>query len=172
MLRVEDAMLQSLERMIIGEVVKVVTAQVGKSSPTLEECYRDKFERESKESLELMMAAIDANDSLEDKLKKAREQIQMLTENNRQLTAKNERLVAALTAKESQDTIIKKSIIVEWYDGEQNDLLLTVMRKALRDLSCDSRAFELVSDLVSVNEFVCAGRPIFERLKEVLPKGK
>lgn len=170
-LRAEDAMLQPLERMIVGEVVKAVTAQVGKTSPTWEEFYRDKLERESKESFELMMAAIDANDSLEAKLKKARDQIQILTENNRQLTAKNESLVAALTAK-AQDTIINKSTIAEWYEGEQNDLLVTVMQKALRDLTDDSRAYELLSDLVSINSIKGEGKPIFARLKAILSDGE
>ena len=172
-LRVEDAMLQPLERMIVGEVVKAVTAQIGKTSPTWEEFYRDKLERESKESFELMMQAIDANDSLEDKLKKAREQIQILTENNRQLTAKTESLVAAVTAKtESQDALITRSTIAEWYEGEQNDLLVTVMQKALRDLTDDSRAYELLSDLVSINAIKGEGKPIFDRLKAILSKGE
>lgn len=170
-LRAEDSMLQPLERMIVGEVVKAVTAQIGKTSPTWEEFYRDKLERESKESFELMMQAIDANDSLEDKLKKAREQIHFLTESNRQLMAKNESLVAALTAK-SQDTLINKSTMEEWYEGEQNDLLVTVMQKALRDLTDDSRAYELLSDLVSINAIKGEGKPIFDRLKAILSKGE
>ena len=84
-LRKEDGIVQPLDRIIVGEVIRAVTAQVNLTAPAWDEFYRDKLQREARQSEELMQEAIDVNDSLEERLKKAKEQIQRLTEENLQL---------------------------------------------------------------------------------------
>ena len=170
-LRLEDGVVQPLERIIVGEIIRNVTAQVNLTAPTWDEFYRDKLQQDARQSEELMMEAIDVNGSLEERLRKAKEQVQRLTEENLQLKAKNESLQAALTEREG-DALLHKSPIEEWYEGEQNDLIVNLMQRALRDTAADSRAYELLSDLLSQNPEVGAGRAFFGRLKAILARGE
>ena len=169
-LRKEDGIVQPLDRIIVGEVIRAVTAQVNLTAPAWDEFYRDKLQREARQSEELMQEAIDVNDSLEERLKKAKEQIQRLTEENLQLKAKNESLQAALTEREGE-ALLHKSSIEEWYEGEQNDLIVSLMLQAFRDRAADSRSHELLSDLLAQNPEVGEGRAFFERLKAILARG-
>ena len=169
--RKEEGIVHPVERIIFDAVVRSVTAQVSLSAPTWDEFYREKLQEEARKSEELMLEAIGVNGSLEDRLRKAKEQIRRLTEETLQLKAKNESLQAAFTEREG-DALLHKSPIEEWYEGEQNDLIVGMMQRTLRDTAPDSRAYELLSDLLSRNPEVGAGRAIFGRLKAILARNE
>lgn len=169
--RANEIKYPSTEKAIAGEVIRAITAHVGSTAPTWDELYMNRLEQEIRESEKFINETIDANETLEEKLKSAKERIRQLVAENMQLSAKNESLLCALTAR-NQENIIAPSETEEWYDGEQHDLIVTIMQKAVRDYSTDTRAYELLSDLLTVNSIRGEGQEIFRRLKAILSKGE
>ena len=114
-----------------------------------------------------MDEAFDENGTLEEQLKRARARIADLTEENRTLKSKNETLELALEG-DRKDGFVTKAPILEFYDGEQYDFIITLLNNATRNYSQESRAYELAEQLLKVNKEVGNGREIFSVIKSVL----
>ena len=154
---------------ILSDVISAVTAQVDKDAPTWQQLYTDKIAADTV----LLEDYMSGYDSLEDKLKAAKEKITALTEENTVLRNKNDSLQAALTASGIEESIIAKSPVEEFYEGEQHDLLVTVLREAsARCGGFDTRQYELINSLLENNEYIGNGRETLEVVKKVLSSGE
>lgn len=163
----------ALDVFILNEITKIVTAQIDKSAPNWEQFYADKLANDAKRSEDLLEEFINGYDSLEDKLKATKKKISALTEEITSLRNKNDSLQAALNASGTEENIIVKSDVIEFYDGEQHDLLVTVLKEALvRSGDFGSRRYELISSLLNNNEYVNNGRETLEVVKRVLSSGE
>lgn len=163
----------SIDNAIMDEMVKVVTSQVGQDAPTWEQFYADKMATDAKNNEALLEAYINGYDSLEDKLKAAKEKIAALTEENTALRNKNNSMQAALAASGIEESIITKSPVKEFFDGEQHDLLVTVLKEAAaRCGGTDTRQNELINSLLENNDYIGNGREIIELVRRVLSNGE
>ncbi len=154
---------------IFADVISAVTAQVDKDAPTWQQLYTDKMAADT----ELLEDYMSCYDTLEDKLKAAKEKISALTEENAILRNKNDSLQAALTASGIEESIITKSPVTEFFEGEQHDLLVTVLKEAAaRCGGFDTRQYELINSLLENNEYVGNGRETNEVVKRVLSSGE
>ena len=172
--RKENAYLgASLDKQIANEIQRFVTSAVDINAPTWEALHVEQVRKEAKESAALAEEAFDANETLYVKLKKAEARIAELVQENMNLTAKNESLQAALTRTETVQTVIEPSNISEFFEGEQHDLVVTVLQKALANCgSKDTRQKELLTDLLVHNQIIGKGKELFEVVKEVFANGE
>lgn len=162
-----------LDIVILNEITKIVTSQVDKDAPTWEQFYADKIAANAKANEELLEEYINGYDSLDDKLKAAKAKISALTEEVQALRNKNDSLQAALEASGIEESIISKSGVNEFFDGEQHDMLVTVLKEALdRSGGFDTRRYELVKSLLEHNEYIGNGRETLEVVKRVLSSGE
>ncbi len=169
----ENALWGELEVKILNDVVKAVTSQVDKTVPTWEQFNAEKIALEAKRSAELLDDYINGYDTLDDKLKAAKEKIAMLTEENTTLRNKNNSLQAALSASGIEESIITKSSIKEFFDGEQHDLMVTILKDAAnRCGGFDTRQYELINSLLENNEYIGNGHETEEIVKRVLSSGE
>ena len=112
-------------------------------------------------------------DSMEARLDAAKKRIAELTEENTMLRNKNESLQSAFDASGIEESIVTKSPVKEFYDGEQHDLLVTVLKEAaMRNGSFDTRQYELINSLLENNEYIGNGREVEEVVKRVLSSGE
>lgn len=154
---------------IYTDVISAVTAQVDKDAMTWQQLYTDKMAADT----ELLEDYMSGYDSLEDKLKAAKEKISALTEENTILRNKNDSLQAALTASGIEENIITKSPVTEFFEGEQHDLIVTVLKEAAaRCGGFDTRQYELINSLLENNEYIGNGRETNEVVKRVLSSGE
>lgn len=158
---------------IMNDIVRAVTAQTDKSASSWEQYEAEKIAAEVKDKAALLDDYINGYDSLEDKLKAAKEKIAMLTEENTTLRNKNESLQAALTASGVEENIIIKSPVDEFFEGEQHDLLVTVLKEAAaRCGGFDTRQNELINSLLENNDYIGNGRETNDVVKRVLSSGE
>lgn len=163
----------SLDMFILNEVTKIVTSQVEKSAPTWVQFYADKIAADAKESSALLEDFINGYESLEDKLKAAKEKITALSEEVSGLRNKNDSLQAALNASGVEECILSKAPMQEFFDGEQHDLLVTILKEALtRNGGFDTRRYELIDSLLENNDYISNGRETLEIVKRVLSSGE
>ncbi|MDE6397930.1 MAG: hypothetical protein K2L51_01265 [Clostridiales bacterium] len=154
---------------ILADVIAAVTAQVDKDAPTWQQLYTDKIAADTV----LLEDYMSGYDSLEDKLKAAKEKITALTEENTVLRNKNDSLQAALSVSGIEENIISKSPVEEFYEGEQHDLLVTVLREAAtRCGGFEMRQYELINSLLENNDYIGNGRETLEVVKKVLSSGE
>lgn len=154
---------------IIGDVISAVTAQVDKDNPTWQQLYTEKMAADTV----LLEDYMSGYDSLEDKLKAAKERIAALTEKNTVLRNKSDSLQAALTGCGIEESIISKSSIVEFFEGEQHDLIVTVLKEAAdRCGGFDTRKYELINSLLENNEYIGNGSETLEVIKRALSNGE
>lgn len=154
---------------IMGDVISAVTAQVDKDNPTWQQLYAEKMAADTV----LLEDYMSGYYSLEDKLKAAKEKIKALTEENTVLRNKNDSLQAALTVCGIEESIISKSPVAEFFDGEQHDLLVAVLKEAAdRCGSFDMRKYELINSLLENNEYIGNGRETLDVVKRVLSSGE
>ncbi len=154
---------------ILDCVISAVTSQVDKDAPTWQQLYTEKIAADTV----LLEDYMSGYDSLEDKLKAAKEKIAALTEENNVLRNKNDSLQAALVASGIEKAIITRSPIAEFFDGEQHDLLITVLKEAAdRCGGFDMRKSELINSLLECNEYIGNGRETLEVVKRVLSSGE
>lgn len=157
----------------MNDIVKAVTSQVDKTAPTWGQFYADKIALDAKHSAELLDDYISGYDTLDDKLKAAKEKIAMLTEENASLRNKNDSLQAALSARGIEESIITKSAVKEFFGGEQHDFLVTVLKDAAdRCGGFDTRQYELIESFLANNEYIGNGRETEEVVKRVLSSGE
>ena len=89
------------------------------------------------------------------------------------LTAKNESLQTALSRSESVQMIIEPSEIPEFFEGEQHDLVVSILTKALQNCgSKDTRQKELITDLLAHNKIIGNGKEMLEVVKAVFANGE
>ncbi|MCM1440622.1 MAG: cell division protein ZapB, partial [Roseburia sp.] len=151
---------------IMEDIVKVVTAQVDKESVSWEQL-------NSEINASLLDDFMNGYDSLESKLKAAKERIATLTKENAVLQSKNESLQAAFDASGIEESIITKAPIKEFFEGEQHDLLVTILKEAaMRNGSFDTRKYELINSLLENNEYIGGGHEIEDVVKCVLSSGE
>lgn len=161
----------SLDTLVITEVQRLMTAKVDAEAPTWKVLHSEKLQEETKEKTVLLDEAFNENESLEEQIKRARKKIAELEEENRNLRAKNEILEFAV-ARDRSDSFLVKAPVPEFFDGEQYDLIVTLLNNALRNYNPESRAYELVEQLLNVNKEVGNGREVFSVVKEVLSAGR
>ena len=161
----------SLEKIILMEVQRFVTAKVDVEAPTWKQLHTEMVQADAREKARLLDEAFDENGTLEEQLRCARERIADLKEENRTLKSKNETLERALES-DRVDGFITKGPIAEFYDGEQYDLIVTLLNNALRTYTPQSRAYELAEQLLMVNKELGNGREIFSVVKSVLSDGQ
>ena len=159
---------KSLDGLVLSEVERFVTAKVDADAPTWKQLYTEKVQAEAQEKSELLDEAFDENGTLEEQLKKARERIAILSDENYSLKAKNEGLELALANNQSNYALLSKSDICEFFDGEQYDLVVGLLTKALRDCSPEHRDYELLVDILAKNPLKGNGKEILKVVKEVL----
>ncbi len=172
--RKKDAFLgATLDKQIANEVQRFVTAAVDAEAPTWEALHAELVRKEAKETAELAEEALDANETLDVKLKRAEERIAALVQENMQLTAKNEILNKALTKTDAVQTVLSASSIPEFFEGEQHDLVVTILQKALSNCgSKDTRQKELLTDLLARNQIIGKGKELFEVVKAIFADGE
>ena len=170
-LRKQDAFHgMSLDQLVVNEVQRFITAKIDATAPTFKQMLMEQIRADAQEKKEMLDVAIDENASLEEQLKQAKKKIAELANDNRRLNARSSSLEAALQATES-DGLLVKAPITEFFEGEQHDLLITLLLKALSNYAEDTRAYELVQKLLEVNAEKGNGRVIFDELKAVLSNG-
>lgn len=163
----------SLDKQIVNEIQRFVTAHVDMEAPSWKELKRELAHAEAKESKELLTAVFDVNESLDVKLKKAEERIAWLVQENQQLQAKNESLLAALKTSDTRQTILRKSAIPEFFEGEQHDFVVGILQKALATCGTpDTRQHELLTDILHENSIIGNGKEIFAVVKSVFGDGE
>jgi len=161
----------SLDNLILTEVQKIMMAKLDAEAPTWDQRQGEIIQAETREKSLLLNEAFDENGDLKEQLQRAREKIESLMEENRTLKSKNESLELAIK-KDRGNGIIMKGDVEEFYVGEQYDLVVTVLNKALCNYSQDSRAYELIEQLLTVNKELGNGREIFNVVKSVLSEGQ
>jgi hypothetical protein len=161
----------SLDKLILTEVQRFMTAKVDAEAPTWKALRNEMLQAEAKEKTILLDEAFDENGSLEEQLKRARSRIAELSEENRALRSKNETLELALES-DRTDGFLTKAPVQEFFDGEQYDLIVTLLNNALRNYTPESRAYELIEKLVAINKETGNGREIFAVVKSVLSDGQ
>ena len=115
-----------------------MTAKVDADAPTWKALRNEMLQAEAKEKTLLLDEAFDENGSLEEQLKRARARIAELSEENRALRSKNETLELALES-DRTDGFLTKAPVQEFFDGEQYDLIITLLNNALRNYNPESR---------------------------------
>ena len=162
-----------LDKQIANEVQRFVTSAVDADAPTWEALHAEQVRKEAKESAALAEEALGDNENLDEKLKRAEARIAALVQENMSLTAKCNSLQTALTKSEAVQTIIEPSSIPEFFDGEQHDLLVSILQKAL--LNCGSketRQKELITDLLAHNKIIGNGKEMLDVVKSVFADGE
>ena len=161
----------SLDKLVVSEVAKYVTAQVDRLDISWDSFYNEKVSKKARESEELLDEAIDENGSLEEQLKNAKEKIHKLVQENGVLTAQKEALQKALR-EETEGRLILAADIPEFFDGEQYDLLITILSKALSNYSENTRAYDLLKGILENNRLIGNGKHMEEVVKAVLSSGE
>lgn len=89
------------------------------------------------------------------------------------LRNKNDSLQAALEACGIEENILAKAEVKEFFDGEQHDMLVTVLKEAMdRSGGFDTRRYEILNGLLEQNEYTGNGRETLEVVKRVLSNGE
>jgi len=173
-LRKNDAFYGSpLDTQILQYVQRLISTQVDAEAPTWDELHTEQIHSDAQEKAELLDVAFDENGSLEDQLKKSKARIAELVQENMQLKAKTESLECALKASDTADSVLRKSSIPEFFEGEQHDLVVNLLEKAI--VSCgtvDTRQRELLLDILAQNHIIGKGKEMLEVVKSVFADGE
>lgn len=152
-----------LDKQIANEVQRFVTSAVDAEAPTWEGLHTEQVRKVAEESAALAEEAFGENETLDEKLKRAEARIAALVQENMALTAKNESLQTALSRSESVQLILEPSEIPEFFEGEQHDLVVSILTKALQNCgSKDTRQKELITDLLAHNKIIGNGKEMLE----------
>lgn len=162
-----------LDKQIANEVQRFVTSAVDADAPTWEALHTEQVRKEAIESAALAEVAFGENETLDEKLKRAEARIATLVQENMSLTAKNNSLQMALSNSETVQSIIEPSSIPEFFDGEQHDLLVSILQKALANCGAkDTRQKELITDLLERNKIIGNGKEMLEVIKTIFADGE
>ena len=163
----------SLETMIIQEVQKYITAKVDETAPTYESLHTEEVKEHAKQNEALLNEFFDENETLEDRLKKAKDRIAELSSENLQLKMKYENLQKKMECNNALIPLLKKANISEFYEGEQHDLVVTILQKTLCTSGTEeTRRHELLSALLKENAIIGNGEETFEVVKKIFSDGE
>ena len=153
----------TLDTQVVQEVTRIVNAQVDKTAPSWDALV-------IAEQSELLEVA----EGLDERAKRDALRIEELGQENVRLKARIEYLEAALAERNSEQRLITKSDIPEFFDGEQNDLIVTILKKELKNCgdSTKTRKYELLSNIVGLNPYIGNQQKMFERIKEIFSDGE
>lgn len=153
----------TLDNQVVNEVTRIVNAQVNKNAPSWSTLV-------IAEQTELLEVA----DGLDERAKRDAARIDELGQENMQLKARIASLEAALSERNSEQKLIAKSDIPEFFDGEQNDLIVAVLNRELAKCGdkTNTRKYELLSNIVNSNSFIGNKQRMFERIKEIFSDGE
>ncbi len=163
----------ALDSLVSQEVLRYITAKVDAEAPTWELLHTEIVHAQAKHNEEMLGLAFDENEALDEQLKKAKERISMLVQENLQLKAKTDSLEVALKLSESGKPILKKSDIPEFFEGEQHDLVVSILQRALSTSgTSETRRYELLTDLLKKNQILGNGKEVFEVVKSIFSNGE
>lgn len=153
----------TLDIQVENEVMRIVNAQVEKTAPS----WNKLVIAEQSELLEVA-------DGLDERAKRDAIRIAELGQENVQLKARVEYLESALSERSSEQRLIVKSDIPEFFDGEQNDLIVAILNRELTKCgdNIKTRKYELLSSIVNSNSFIGNKQKMFERIKEIFSDGE
>lgn len=162
----------SVNAAIIKEVAGYSTAQTNADGVSWEQLHSEILAHRAKESEDLLNVTINENGTLEEQLKEVKEKLHRAVRENRSLSAQNESLRQALDAKDDGRRMLIAAPIDEFFSGEQYDLVVTTLAKALRTTETNTRAYELLEGILALNALRGEGKEVDETLKRVLSKGE
>ena len=163
----------TLDGLIANEFQRFVTAFVDAEAPTWEALHTEMIHTKSKQNEEMLGMIFDENESLDEQLKKAKLRISELVQENIQLKAKNDNLESALKINDMEHPVLKKSSIPEFFDGEQHDLIVSILQRALiTSGTSDTRRHELLADLLKENQIIGNGKEVFDVVKSIFSSGE
>lgn len=162
----------SVNSAIINEVAEYSTAQTETDGVSWEQLHSEILAHRAKESEDLLNETINENGTLEEQLKEAKEKLHRAVMENRSLSAQNESLRQALDAKDDGRRMLIAAPIDEFFTGEQYDLVISTLTKALRTTETDTRSYELLEGILALNALRGEGKEVDETLKRVLSKGE
>lgn len=163
----------TLDVLIANEIQRFVTAVVDAEAPTWEALYTEMIHTKSKQNEEMLGMIFDENESLDEQLKKAKLRISELAQENIQLKAKNVNLEAALKVRDMGQPVLKKSSIPEFFEGEQHDLVVSILKRALTTGgTSDTRRHELLADILKENKINGNGKEVFDVVKSIFSSGE
>ncbi len=162
----------SVNATIIKEVASYITAQTDAEGVSWEQLHGEILAHRAKESEDLLNETINENGTLEDQLKEAKEKLHRAVMETKSLAAQNESLRQALNARDDGRRMLIAAPIDEFFSGEQYDLVVTTLAKALRTTETNTRAYELLEGILALNDLRGEGKEVDETLKRVLSKGE
>lgn len=162
----------SVNSAIINEVAEYSTAQTDADGVSWEQLHSEILAHRAKESEDLLNETINENGTLEDQLKEAKEKLHRAVMETKSLAAQNESLRQALNARDDGRRMLIAAPIDEFFSGEQYDLVVTTLAKALRTTETNTRAYELLEGILALNALRGEGKEVDETLKRVLSKGE
>lgn len=95
-----------------------------------------------------------------------------LNEKVRSLNAQLEIYRDMATNSKGSGSLLKEGQLCEYYAGEKNDLLLTILQCTKEKMDINTRGYELLQSILDENEYYNYGKQIFEELKKILYRGK
>ncbi len=162
----------SVNAAIIKEVAGYSTAQTEADGVSWEQLHSEILAHRAKESEDLLNETINENGTLEDQLKEAKEKLHRAVMETKSLAAQNESLRQALNARDDGRRMLIAAPIDEFFSGEQYDLVITTLTKALRTTETNTRSYELLEGILALNALRGEGKEVDEALKRVLSKGE
>jgi len=162
----------SIHAAIIKDVTKYVSAQADVEGISWEKLENERLSKQAKENEDLSNEVLIKNSTLEDQLKEAKEKLHEATKENRSLSVQNESLRQALDEKNDGRRMLLAAPINEFFVGEQHDLIVTVLKKALRTMETNTRSYELLEGIIARNGLLGKGKEVDDTLKRVLSKGE
>ncbi len=161
-----------LDKRIEEDVLRLVSSGYEKAAPTWNSIVDSMIKAESRELNELLSSFNDDNRSLEDRLKAAKKKVEDLWHENERLREKNSYLQSAVSAKDGDTGIISKGDAQEFFDGEQHDLVVTVLQNALTACSGDkSRYRDLLENILESNRIEGNGKALYDEVKRIFSGG-
>lgn len=153
----------TLDTQVINEVTRIVNAQVDKTAPS----WSTLVIAEQSELLEVA-------EGLDERAKRDAIRIDELGQENVRLKARIEYLEAALAERNSEQRLIAQANIPEFFDGEQNDLIVAILNRELKKCGDNpkTRKYELLSSIVDRNSYIGNKQRMFVRIKEIFSDGE
>ncbi|MCD8307603.1 MAG: hypothetical protein LUD51_05205 [Clostridia bacterium] len=160
-----------LDIAVEDDILRAVTSGWEKTAPTWEYVCSERTKAESAKLNAFVNEIFDSNMNKDEKLRLAKEKIEELWKDNESLKTRCESLEAAFRAKVSDSMLIAAGDEKELYDGEQNDLIVSVLQKHLSTTCKEgTRPEELIKSILAKNSLVGAGKEIFDEVSALLSK--
>ncbi|MCD8286143.1 MAG: hypothetical protein LUD50_02825 [Clostridia bacterium] len=166
---------KSLDDVVEEAILRAITSGCEKTAPTWEYVSSEKTKAESVKLNDFVNEIFNSNMDKDEKLRIARAKIEELWKDNESLRSRNESLQAALSSAPSstEAPLLSKGPEPELYEGEQHDMVLSILRSYLPQCGTDeSREKELLQSVLGANELVGRGLEIFSEVKRIFSSGE